>query len=88
MPKCELNDRSIEQTRDDANTFLLENGGTPALEHTYRHNRLSVRFKVTHDSANVHRFLLLENRTYVYKIFTGGDNLKIKIASRLRQPQD
>ena len=71
-------DSSIEQTRDDANRFSLEDGGTPPFASAYEHSRLSVRFNVTHDSANVHRFLHLENRTYVYTTFIVGDDLRIK----------
>lgn len=72
------NDRSIEQARDNTNTFSLEDGGDAPLAHTYEHNRLSIRFNVTHDSVNVHRFLLLENRTYIYMTFIVGDDLRVK----------
>jgi len=72
-------DSSIEQTRDVANTFSLEDGGAPPLGRTYEHNRLPIRFNVTHDTANVHRSLLLENRTYVYTTFIVGDDHRIKI---------
>jgi hypothetical protein len=72
-------DRSIEQGPDNANIFTLEDGVAPPLVRTYECNRLSVRFDVAHDSANVRRFLYLENRTYFYKTFVVGDDLIIKI---------
>jgi len=57
-------DSSIEQTRDVANNFSQLDGGAPLLASTYEHNLLSIRFNLTHDTANVHRFLLHENRLY------------------------
>ena len=71
-------DSSIEQTRDDVNSFSLEDGCAPPFASAYEHSRLSVRFNVMHDSAIVHRFLLLENRTYIYKTFIVGDDVRIK----------
>jgi hypothetical protein len=72
------NDRSIEQTRDNAKTFSIEDGVATPLAHRYECTRLSIRFNVMHDSADVHRFLLIDNRTYVYTTFIVGDDLRIK----------
>ena len=72
-------DRSTEQRPDNANIFTLEDGGAPPLARTYEYNHLSVRFNVTHDGANVHRVLLLQNRSYLCTTFVVGDALWIKI---------